>query len=74
MTDRYITLAVTLEEPIRSDDCQPLIDAIKQLRGVLSVDAGVCDYNYFAARLTVRQEMGEALWEVLYPKDRASGG
>jgi hypothetical protein len=37
MTDRYAALVVTLKADIREDDAEPLIDAIRLLRGVASV-------------------------------------
>ena len=40
MTDRVNTLTVVLERPIRDDDVQPIVDAIRQMRHVLSVELG----------------------------------
>ena len=68
MTDRYHTLTVVLERDIRSDDCEPLIEAIKQLRGVLSVTGIVSDMTAHMAKERARRELGDKLWDVLHPK------
>lgn len=65
MTDRIKGLVVTLDHDIREDDCQPLIDAIRQLRGVLSVSASVAHGGDHMARERVRHELREKLLEVL---------
>lgn len=43
MTDRYHALTVVLDTDIRSDDAAQIIDAIRQVRGVLTVDPIVAD-------------------------------
>jgi hypothetical protein len=37
MTDRHTGYLITLDTPIRDDDSESLISAIKQLRGVIDV-------------------------------------
>lgn len=37
MTDRHTAYLVTLDEPIREDDAKPVLDAIRQIRGVAAV-------------------------------------
>lgn len=37
MSDRYFALTVVLEQDIRDDDAEPLIAAIRQMRGVADV-------------------------------------
>lgn len=69
MTDRYYALTVVLEKDIRDDDAQPLIDAIKQMRGVLDVAGEVSDLGNYVAESRVKSELGKKMWEVLYPKD-----
>ena len=68
MTDRYNTLTVVLEREIREDDAEKYIDAIKMIKGVLSVKGNVADYGEYMAIERVRRELGEKIWEVLYPK------
>lgn len=43
MTDRYNAFTVILENDIRDDDAQPIINAIKQIRGVLDVQPAQSD-------------------------------
>jgi hypothetical protein len=43
MTDRIHGLTIVLEHDLREDDVEPLIQAIRQLRGVLCVHAHVAD-------------------------------
>jgi len=68
MTDRYNALTVVLEKDIRSDDAEHLINAIRYLRNVAKVTPHVSDIDSHVAEARVRQELGEKLWEVLYPE------
>ena len=68
MTDRYHSLTVVLEHDIREDDAKPLLAAIRQLRGVLSVEGNVADVTSHMAQERARRELGEKLLEVVYPK------
>ena len=68
MTDRYNALTVVLEKDIRKDDAEALLRAIRQLRGVLDVTGHVADTDSYTAQERVRRELGEKLWNVLYPK------
>ena len=70
MTDRYNSLVVTLEKPMRSDDAEFLINAIRMLKGVLKVKPGTDTSADYHAEQRVRHELGVKLWEVLYPKDK----
>lgn len=67
MTDRYHAFTVVLEEDIRCDDGEPILNALRQIRGVISVKphvTGVADHD---ARERVRHEFAKKLWDVLYP-------
>ncbi len=68
MTDRVSALVVVLDENIRVDDVEPLVNAIRQLKHVIAVEPNVTDYNSFVSYQRVRSELGNKLWEVLYPK------
>lgn len=70
MTDRIRGVWVAFDHDIREDDAGPLIAAIRQLRGVLSVDPKVTEPTDWIAQERVRHELGEKLWAVLYPKDK----
>ena len=68
MTDRLNLLSVVLHHDIREDDAEDIINAIKMVKGVLSVTPHVVDYADHIAFQRVRHEIGEKLWDVLYPK------
>ena len=67
MTDRVHSLTVVLEHDIRVDDVEALTQAIRQLRGVLSVDGNVSDLSDHVAWERARHDLGQKLWKVLYP-------
>jgi len=71
MTDRYHTLSVVLEHDIREDDAEPLIAAIRQMRGVLSVTGVVANAESHMAHERARHELGSKLWAVLSPQPGA---
>lgn len=62
MTDRLHALTVVLDAPIRDDDAQPLIDAIKQMKGVLDVTGHVANIDTYAAEGRARHEIYMRLW------------
>ena len=68
MTDRYNTLTVVLEKDMRDDDAEALLAAIRQLRGVLGVSGNVADASAYMAEERAKRELGDKLWQVLYPK------
>lgn len=68
MTDRINYLTVALDHDIRDDDIQPLIQAIKLLRGVLTVESNVADPSDWLAEERARREIGQKLLDVVYPK------
>lgn len=71
MTDRYHSLTVVLEEDVRSDDAEAIIEAIKMIRGVLDVTPHIADTASWMAQTRVRRELGEKLMSILYPKETA---
>ena len=71
MTDRFHSLTVALEVNIRDDDCQPLIDAIKQMRGVVDVSGNVADSTSWMAEARVKSDLAKKLYAVLYPEGKS---
>lgn len=75
MTGRINALIVVLARDLPDDAAQAksLIEAIKQLRGVLSVEphAADPDLNERIAELRVRNELYEKLLDVIYPPKKA---
>lgn len=70
MTDRFNALVVVLEKDMRDDDAEALLIAIRQLRGVASVEGNVADMASHIARVQARTELSAGLWDVLYPKTK----
>ena len=57
MTDRYYALTVALEKDIRSDDAKPIMNAIRQIRGVREVAPLVSSPDVWTAYQRVRMEL-----------------
>jgi hypothetical protein len=58
MTDRIRTLTIRLDRDIRTDDVEPLVAAIRQLRGVAEVAHGpVTHPNEWAIRAAALSEI-----------------
>jgi len=68
MTDRYHSLTVVLEKNIRIDDAESTINAIKHIKGVLSVKGNVADANSDMAESRAISELSQKLWHILYPQ------
>jgi hypothetical protein len=65
MTERIKALAVMLDKDVREDDVAALVDAIKMLRGVLTVTTNVATIDDDLAYARARFELQTKLWEVL---------
>ena len=65
MTDRYNTLTVVLEKDVSDDDIEPLISAIEQFRGVISVTGNVANAGLYAAQERAKHELRNQIIEVL---------
>lgn len=67
MTDRFHALTVVLEHDMRDDDAQALIDAIKQMRGVLNVRGEVGSPSAeLSGVVRERERIARGLHEVLW--------
>lgn len=67
MTDRLAGVIVTFEHDIRDDDAEPIITALNQIKGVLTVTPVVADLDLHMAETRARHKLGEEIWKVLYP-------
>ena len=74
MSDRYHCLTVVLDKDVRDDDAEPLCNAIRQMRGVISVKGNVSDFSELVAEERVRRELGEKLFDIIYPPKDSGGG
>lgn len=70
MTDRHCGYIVTLEGEIREDDSERVIEAIKQLRGVIDVQPVVQDIGHLMAVQQARHQFRKKLWDALDDKKR----
>jgi hypothetical protein len=68
MTDRTISFLVTLDKQYRTDDAEAILNAIKMIKGVLSVDVNICDsqsnMNAFASLQQLRNKFFEKIGKV----------
>lgn len=65
MTDRINALTLVFAEPIREDDAEVMIAALKMYRNVAAVLPNVADFTGTIAREQARQELISKLWEVV---------
>lgn len=68
MTDRLKGCFVAFDRDIREDDAETLINAIRCLRCVLSVETHVTDLGDWNARERVRLELWEKVRDVFFPE------
>lgn len=69
MTDRVNRIEVALEKDIREDDIEPLLTAIRQMRGVLSVATNVADSDAWIAEERASAAWRAKLLKVIFPED-----
>lgn len=67
MTDRLNALTVVLEQDLRVDDAESLITAIRQLKGVASVEPRIVDAGDYIAQTLAKFHLRKKLLEVLEP-------
>lgn len=65
MTDRIHSLTVVLEENIRDDDVQPIIDAISMVRCVQKVTPIVADHEAHMAESRAHQAWADLFYDIL---------
>lgn len=65
MSDRIKGLTVTLEPNIRDDDAQPIIDAIRLIKGVIDVRPHVEDSDHHMAITVAKRDIYNAIASVL---------
>lgn len=68
MTDRFCGLTVVLEQDFREDDIEPILNAIKMIKGVLNVTGVVSNVDVLIAQERARRELERKLLEVILPK------
>ena len=68
MTDTFNILTVVLEKETREDDAEPILNAIRMIKGVRSVRGKISDPTEFMAQERAKHELREKIWEALHPK------
>lgn len=67
MSDRYHSLTVVLEQDTKDEDALQLIEAIKQMRSVLSVAGSVANITSHMAEQRARTKLGQEILKVIFP-------
>lgn len=65
MTDRVRSLTVVLDKDYRDDDCESIVEAVKMIKGVASVDMTVTEAADYINRAVVAGELRERLFYAL---------
>jgi len=65
VTDRINSFTVVLDSDIRIDDVEPIVNAIRMVRGVASVTGNVADQVSHVAQVGAKRELREQLFAVL---------
>lgn len=65
MTEQFNALIVVLDRDYREDDCQPIIDAIRMIRGVTAVEGNLADHQSFIAAVRARSELIKQVTDTL---------
>ncbi len=65
MTDRVKGFTVTLEHDIRIDDVQPILEAIRMIRGVVDVQPSIANSDDMIIESRVRSEFREKFYKFL---------
>jgi hypothetical protein len=65
MTDRYNAIVVVLENDIRDDDAEPILDAIRMIKGVIRVTPNVSDIDNHIAYQKAEYHLRGRLWDAL---------
>jgi len=68
MSDRIFSYTVALDGVYKDEDAKHIQDAIKMIKGVSSVVPQVADSETYYAVDKARRDLGEKIFEVIYPK------
>jgi hypothetical protein len=64
MTDRASSLTVVLENNMRVDDVECLVNAILMLKNVLSVDKNISNYETYVAQIRAERRIMEKIYDL----------
>jgi len=68
MTDRLKGVTVLFEKDIREDDAEPIINAIRCIRGVAAVNPTLKTAEDWHMFMRLRGELGHKIISVFYPE------
>ena len=66
--DNCHSLSVVLEKDVSPEHIETIVNAIRMIRGVLSVSEHVADIESFMAEERARHKLGQKILDVIYPK------
>ena len=61
MTDRIHSVTIVLDADYRTDDVEPILTALRMVRGVADVQPNVADSNAYMARARVASDLGDEI-------------
>lgn len=64
MSDRIKGLVITLDKDYRDDDVQVIVNAIKMIKGVVTVDTSLYDISDSINRNRIKMELEEKIWDI----------
>jgi hypothetical protein len=67
MTDRHSGYVIVLDQDIREDDAEQLVQLFKNIKGVVKVAPVKSDASLQIAKERAVYELSEKLWKVLHP-------
>jgi hypothetical protein len=70
MTDRYYALTVILERDIKEGDAEPILNAIKMIKGVRAVKGNIADPSTWMAEERARFDLEKKLLEVVFSEEK----
>jgi hypothetical protein len=70
MADRIHSFTVFLAYDVSQEMADDIQKAMAHFRGVTLVEQNVSDITTRLAEARARRELGDAMWEVLYPKEK----
>jgi len=68
MTEKYYALTVVLEKDVRVDDSEPIVNAIKMIKGVQSIKGNIATPETWMAEERARMDMQKKLLSIVFPK------
>lgn len=68
MTDRYSHITVVFEKDIREDDAEPILNAIRLLKGVIAVTPNVDNIAVYAGEQRALHKIRSQIQDIVWPE------